>query len=695
MRRTEALEREVKTLRERLSRLSEASLRINETLDFETVLGGVLDSARVLTGSRYGVMTLRDSTGEILDCVASGMTPEQSRQFWKMPDGMRFFVAFRGIKEPLRLRDFHGHIREMGLPGFRPPIPVGDVLTFLAAPVRHRGESVGNIYLAEKEGGCAFTQEDEDTLVMFASQAALVIANARRYRDEKKAKADLEALINTSPVGVAVFDVSTGKAVSFNREAVRIFENLRTGDRPPEELLEILTFRRADGRNVSLRDVSLAQALSTGETIRAEEVVFEVPDGRMIRALINATPIHADDGRVASFVVTLQDMTHLEELERMRAGFLAMVSHELRAPLAAIKGSSTTVLGDAVSLGTSEMVQFFRIIDQQADHMGVLINDLLDVARIQAGTLTINSEAMAVTTLVEQARNTILSGWGRNNIHIELAPDLSPVMADRRRIVQVLANLLSNAARHSPETSPIVVTAVQEGVHVAFSVTDKGRGVAPERLPHLFQKLHKGDSEGADDTGSGLGLAICKGIVEAHGGRIWAESQGVGLGTPVTFTIPITEDVLFCPRTKRQRSAAAQGTALDGPGQSAVCCFRKNRAPLSSWDYQASTWSSPRRIICKAEVTPLGDNIRFVATNLQRAKPSFIYKTVYCGRGLSAGQAGRMEGFIKNHKTFLHSDRTSCHTFEANHFRLFLHSAAYVLPACAGCSAGRQDASVR
>ncbi len=143
---------------------------------------------------------------------------------------------------------------------------------------------------------------------------------------------------------------------------------------------------------------------------------------------------------------------------------------------------------------------------------------------------------------MEQARNTILSGWGRNNIHIELAPDLSPVMADRRRIVQVLANLLSNAARHSPETSPIVVTAVQEGVHVAFSVTDKGRGVAPDRLPHLFQKLHKGDSEGADDTGSGLGLAICKGIVEAHGGRIWAESQGVGLGTRITFTIPITED---------------------------------------------------------------------------------------------------------------------------------------------------------
>ena len=611
MRRTEALEREVKTLRERLSRLSEASLRINETLDFETVLGGVLDSARVLTGSRYGVMTLRDSTGEILDCVASGMTPEQSRQFWKMPDGMRFFVAFRGIKEPLRLRDFHGHTREMGLPGFRPPIPVGDVLTFLAAPVRHRGESVGNIYLAEKEGGCAFTQEDEDTLVMFASQAALVIANARRYRDEKKAKADLEALINTSPVGVAVFDVSTGRAVSFNREAVRIFENLRTGDHPPEELLEVLTFRRADGRNVSLRDVSLAQALSTGETIRAEEVVFEVPDGRMIRALINATPIYTDDGRVASFVVTLQDMTHLEELERMRAGFLAMVSHELRAPLAAIKGSSTTVLGDAVSLGTSEMVQFFRIIDQQADHMGVLINDLLDVARIQAGTLTINSEAMAVTTLVEQARNTILSGWGRNNIHIELAPALSPVMADRRRIVQVLDNLLSNAARHSPEESPIVVTAVQEGVHVVFSVTDKGRGVAPDRLPHLFQKPSEVDADGADDTGSGLGLAICKGIVEAHGGRIWAESQGVGLGTRVTFTIPIAED--------------AGHVAPAGPTVSHAQKKGRNRTRILVVDDDPQTLRNVREALSKSGYVPVvtGDP-HDVPTLIEEHRPQLV-----------------------------------------------------------------------
>ena len=336
-------------------------------------------------------------------------------------------------------------------------------------------------------------------------------------------------------------------------------------------------------------------------------------------------------------------MTHLEELVKLRAEFLGMVSHELRAPLAAIKGSSTTVLGDAVSLGTSEMVQFFRIIDQQADHMGVLINDLLDVARIQAGTLTINSEPMAVTALVEQARNTILSGWGRNNIHIELAPDLSPVMADRRRIVQVLANLLSNAARHSPETSPIVVTAVQERVHVAFSVTDKGRGVAPERLPHLFQTLPEVDTEGADKTGSGLGLAICKGIVEAHGGRIWAESQGVGLGTRVTFTIPITEDAGHAspagpasPHVRQKGRNRTRILVVDDDPQT----LRNVREALSKWGYVPVVTGDPDDVPLLIEehrpqlvlldlVLPGTDGIEVMKRILEHADVPVIFLSAY------------------------------------------------------------------
>ena len=276
--------------------------------------------------------------------------------------------------------------------------------------------------------------------------------------------------------------------------------------------------------------------------MRAEEIVFQVPDGRKVTVLINATPIRSEEGDVESYVVTLQDMKPLEELEMLRAEFLAMVSHELRTPLAAIKGAAVTVLGDIADLGAAEMAPFFRIINQQADRMTGLIHDLLDVARIETGTLQIHPEPVSVADLVDEARNAFLSAGGRHPLRIELAPDLPPVMADRRRLVQVLGNLLGNAARHAPESTAIRITAVREGVHVEVSVADQGDGVPPERLPHLFRKFPRRKDRAADEQDTGLGLAICRGIVEAHGGRIWAESDGVGKGTRFSFSLVMAED---------------------------------------------------------------------------------------------------------------------------------------------------------
>ena len=532
---TEELAQENAALRARLSRLSEASRRINESLDFGTVLQGALDSACSLTGAQYGVIALIGASGRIEDSVTSGLTPQEHQEFMDYPEGMPFLEYLNGISEPLRLRDFHSYTRSLGLPEFRPPFPVSSPLPFLAAPIRHLGESVGAIYVGEKE--VEFTAEDEETLAMFASQAALVIANARRYREEQRARADLETLVDTTPVGVLVFDAKTGGLSSVNREARRIVSGLCEPDGSAEQLLEVLTFRRADGREVSLEEFPLAQGLSTGETVRAEEMVLRVPDGRSVTTLINATSIRSEEGEVESVVVTLQDLTPLEDLERLRAEFLGMVSHELRTPLTSIKGSADTLLEAAAELDPAEMTQFFRIIRDQSENMRHLIGDLLDVARIETGTLPVSSEPVEATVLVDEARSRFQGGGGRANLVIDLPPDLPRVLADRRRIVQVLNNLLSNAARHSHDLSSIRVAAVRDGVHVAFSVP-------AERLPHLFRKFSQldGEERGRETGGSGLGLAICKGIVEAHGGRIRAESAGPGLGSRFTFTVPAVEE---------------------------------------------------------------------------------------------------------------------------------------------------------
>ena len=480
-----------------------ASVRISGTLDLETVLHEVAESARALTGARYGAIVTIGDAGQPQEFVTSGITEDEHRHLAEWPDGPRLFEHFRDLPGTLSLSDVPAYVRSLGFSSDRLPYK-----TFQSTPMRHRGLHVGNFYLCDKEGGQEFTNEDEEVLVLFASQAATAIANARTHRAEQRARADLEALVDTSPVGVAVFDARTGNLKSLNREMTRLVESLRTPGHPTEALLKVITCRRADGREI---------------------------------ALLNATPIHSEDGTVESVVVTMQDLGPVQELERLRAEFLGMVSHELRAPLTSIKGASATVLAAARVLDPAEVRQFFRIIDEQANHMDSLISDLLDAGRIEAGTLSVVAEPSEVAALVDVARNTFLSGGGRHTVLIDLPADLPRVMADRQRIAQVLNDLFSNAVRHAPVTSPIQVSALRDGIQVAISVRDEGRGVDPERLPHLFRK-YGARGAGTRESGSGLGLAICKGLVEAHGGRIWADSAGVGQGTCITFTIPVAHD---------------------------------------------------------------------------------------------------------------------------------------------------------
>ncbi len=540
--------RALQAAHERLAALSAAILRTSASLDLATVLQEAADTARALTGARYGIITTVDETGEVRDFVSSGFTEEEHRRFAEWPEGPKLFAHLHDLPGPVRLTDLPALVRSLG---FSPGLILAR--TFQGTPMRHRGETVGHFFLAEKEDAPAFTDEDEEVLMLFASQAATAIANARAHSAERRARADLEALVETSPVGVVVFDARTGRPVSFNREARRIVEGLRTGDLPTEALLEVVTVRCPDGREVSLSEFPVAEWLRTGETVRAEEFVLSVPDGRSVSILVNGTPIRAEDGAVVSVVVTMQDLAPLQEIERQRAEFLGLVSHELRTPLAAIKGSAAAVLGAAPALPPAEVQQFFRIIDAQANHMQALIGNLLDAGRIEAGTLSVAPEPSEVAVLVDRARSTFLSGGARHAVRIDLPPELPRVMADRERIVQVLNNLLSNAARHSPESSPIRVEASRDGTHVAISVRDEGRGVPPELLGQLFRKhvaLTGGDAEHGTVT-SGLGLAICKGLVEAHGGRIRAESAGLGQGARFTFTLPVTEAGAAGARARR------------------------------------------------------------------------------------------------------------------------------------------------
>ena len=485
-----------------------------------------------------------------------------------MPTGRGLIGYLNEVRAPLRLADLSKHPRSAGLPDFLPPMK-----TFLGTPIRHLGDAVGNLYLTEKEGGQEFTEDDEETLVMFASQAAMAIANAESYGDERQARSDaedertrLETLVNASPAGVLIVDAHSQSVVSVNQEAQRIMGVPPASGASIDHYRELAVCRRMDGTQYENGERPLARALDHGEVVRAEEILFDLPDGRQISTLVNATPIYSEDGEIVSAVAVIQDMTPLEEVQRLRNEFLDMVSQELRLPLTTIKGSAATVLSASTPIEPADTRHFFRLVDRQADLMNELITNVHDFTSIEAGALPITPRRTDTSDLVEEAMSKFLRSGLGNQIEVDLQGDLPGIAADPQRVTRVLDILLSNASRYSPKSSTIKIGGSLVEQHVAISVTDTGERAPAGQVPRLFRKFPSpyDHDNGETISGENLGLAICKGIVEAHGGRIWAESDSDGRGTRFTFTIPVAADTAEDPdrapagagRTTRMRDNA-------------------------------------------------------------------------------------------------------------------------------------------
>ena len=430
--------RETDRMRVRFAKLSEVSRRITESWDLDTVLQEVVDGACSLTDALYGAVGLFDDSGQVRDLTPSSLSSEESSTVGDLLNEQDILGLLNEIKEPVRLTDPAEHPKSsVASPESQPPTK-----PFLGVPIRHGGEPVGAIYLTEKEDGREFTAEDEETLSMFASQAAIAIGNALRYQRELKAKEEVEterrrlaALVESSPVGVMLVDADRHTFALVNKEAERI---LGMSPEPGSTLVQyqdVTINRRTDGTKYERHERPIRRALDHGEVVRAEEVQFELPNGRTVPTLFNATPIYSDDGRIVSAVGVLQDMTPLEEIERLRNEFLAMVSHELRTPLTTIKGCTGIVLGSSSPPTISEMLQYFRMIDQQAYHLRDLVNNLLDMTQIEAGALSVSLEPANVETLIDEAKMQFLRQGSLNPIEVDLAQDLPLIAADGKRIV--------------------------------------------------------------------------------------------------------------------------------------------------------------------------------------------------------------------------------------------------------------------
>jgi PAS domain S-box-containing protein len=233
------------------------------------------------------------------------------------------------------------------------------------------------------------------------------------------------------------------------------------------------------------------------------------------------------------------EMETLKQINQAKNELLANVSHELRTPLASIKGFIETLIETDVSWSQQQQLDFLQLANKEADRLTFLIRDLLDMSRLDSGKMVLDKRTYQVKEILDSVYGVLSVLSENHKLKIIQATDLPPIQADKIRISQVITNLVENATKFSAEGSPIVIEIKAMDESIIFSVEDKGEGIPQEIIGNLFNRFFQAERVVSGKTrGTGLGLAICKGIVEAHGGKIWVESQ-VGKGSIFSFSLPI------------------------------------------------------------------------------------------------------------------------------------------------------------
>lgn len=294
---------------------------------------------------------------------------------------------------------------------------------------------------------------------------------------------------------------------------------------------------RPDGTPYDPDACYVTEAITHGLTAAAEEDVYLCRDGREVPVEITASPL-IDGDDIIGAVVVFRDVTQRREVERMKNEFLSVVSHELRTPLTSIRGSLGLLAGGRLIELTPQARRMVQIAVDSSERLTRLINDILDIERLETGTLPMAPRPQDAADLLQAAVEELGPLARSHDVTLAIGSSAGRVLADHDRILQTLTNLVGNALKFSPAGGVIGLEAVPTETMVTFSVRDQGRGIPADKLDSVFERFEQVDSSDSRERGgTGLGLAISRGIVEQHGGRIWAESEA-GRGTTVRFTLP-------------------------------------------------------------------------------------------------------------------------------------------------------------
>lgn len=486
--------------------LLEISRALTQELDLEKLLARILRISIEMLAGQAGLIALKEQDGWRV-AAAHGIAPAFLSYLTPL-------LAEEKVRE-LDVRELNRMLKELTYTASM------GLLNGVGLPLSAHGQVIGVIFIFRNYPDL-FSPNDRSLLASFADQAAIAVFNAQLYGQVSYEKQRLDALLDSVADGILILNAD------YTIERVNVaFEKLL--DRRREELVgkahaEVIRWAR-EPQGISLEEAERggwpltphANLYIEGDLYR--EGLPPLPVG------VTYAPLLSPKGKLRNIVASVRDITHFRTAEEIKSTFISIVSHELRTPVALIKGYASTLRRDDARWERTVINESLSVIEEEADRLSKMIDDLLDASRLQAGGLSLNRADVSLPVLAERLAERFRTQSQKHTIVTDFPAGYPVLLADENRLAQVLSNLISNAIKYSPEGGEIRISGQVRPEQVIVCVSDQGPGIDARDLPHIFDRFYRSTQAVKNTKGAGLGLYLARAIVEAHGGRIWVDTS--------------------------------------------------------------------------------------------------------------------------------------------------------------------------
>ncbi len=504
--------------------LLEIAQALTSELDLETLLTRIVRIAVEMLAGQAGLIALRDAQGQWRVSTVHGIPAGFVRYINTHLAHLEAYPDDESAQELDAINELLQSVTRTASLG---------LLTSVGLPLVAFRRVIGVIFIFRGYAG-RFSANDRALLQSFANQAAIAVHNAQLYTQVSREKQRTDALVDTVADGIIILTPEY-RVERVNPAFLRMLMATEEQVLHKSHHHVISWVRRRHG-------MTLEQAEAGGWPLNPEATLYVEGDirrfdGSVLPVGITYAPLMSAEKHLLNIIATVRDITHFRQAEELKSTFISVISHELKTPVALIKGYVATLRRDDVIWDSDIVRDSLQVIEEEADRLTELIENLLEASRLQAGGLKLHFAPVSLAHLAHRMVERFRTQTEKHVFTLEFPADMPSVMGDEERLMQVFSNLIGNAIKYAPE-GEIRIRGQVAGDSVVVCVTDQGPGIAPGDAPHIFDRFYRADEASRQTKGAGLGLYLTRAIVEAHNGRIWVDTR-YREGARICFSLPI------------------------------------------------------------------------------------------------------------------------------------------------------------